>query len=113
MNVTRFEFVDLGAGPVDCMDAGPSFRGFAFEVMGTGATAHDAMEDALNTIAGDGVDTRLLHESAIEAGYSSEAARVPASELHEDDEKDNPDVAPVGECEYTVLVRYDLEEDKQ
>ena len=108
--VARFQFVDVGASGEGWLATGPSFQGFDMEVMGTGPTAHDAMESALNAMAADGIDTRLLHESAIEAGYSSQDARQAASELADDQDNDDDTGDVLTSHEYVVVIRFDLEE---
>lgn len=102
--VDKFDIIDLGAAPADTVVPGNTFREkLDSDVMGTGATAQAAFEDALTQLALDGYDTKLLHEAGIEAGYRSQDAQTPAAELYEpaEDEDVSNDV-----IEYHVLIRF-------
>ena len=104
MEILRFEFVDLGAAPADTVYPGDSFRNeFDAEVIGTGASARLAMKAALDELALDGYDTRLVHEAAIEAGWHGQDAEESATNLYEPAEDEDMTNVVV---EYHVLIRF-------
>jgi len=102
--VAKFEIIDMGAAPADTVAPGNTFRSlYDADVMGTGVTAKAAFDDALNQLALDGYETRLLHEVGIEAGYYSQDAQQPAAGIYEPAEGED-----VGNevIEYHVLIRF-------
>lgn len=116
MQISRFEIVDLGTGHEGCVSVGTTFHPHLdSEILGEGDSAHLAFEDATKQLALEGLDVRMLHEAGIEAGFSSEAARTLASEIHEEDEPEedesSEDVAEREELSkipivYHVLIRF-------
>lgn len=104
MEILRFEIVDLGAAPADTIAPGDSFRDeFDADVLGTGPSAKLAMKNALDQLALEGFDTRLLHEASIEAGWCGQAAEESAANLYEPAEDEDMSGVVV---EYHVLVRF-------
>ena len=80
--ISIFEISDLGPAPEGSYDFfSVSYRPeFDESALGTGATAKDAFDSALNQIALDGLDTKLLHEAGIEAGFYSALASTRRAE---------------------------------
>jgi hypothetical protein len=104
MEILRFEFVDLGAAPADTVEPGDSFRNeFDADVMGVGPSAKLAMRNALDQLALEGYDTRLLHESSIEAGWSGPDAEESAANLYQPAEQEDMSGVVI---EYHVLIRF-------
>lgn len=103
MEILKFEIIDLGAAPVDTVCPGDSFReDLDASVIGTGNSASAAMKNALDQLAMDGLDTKLLHEAAIEDGWYGQAASESAANLYEAEEDEDPDQV----IEYHVLIRF-------
>jgi hypothetical protein len=102
MEILTFQFCDLGPAPEQYFDCwGASFhQHYDDSVIGSGPSASDAFNDALNQLAFEGFGTKLLHEAGVEYGFLSGAAHVGVGdiELHcevEDDE-DEPNVYHIG-----------------
>lgn len=108
MEITNFEILDLGPAPEGLFDDwGASYRpSMTCSVIGEGNNAGSAFQDALNQLAMDGYDVRLLNESGMEMGFYSMAASTPVGdiELHVDpDEEDDEE----GELLYHVGIRFE------
>ena len=108
MEITNFEIVDLGPaieGTFD--DWGASYReSMTCSVIGEAENAGKAFQAALDELALEGYDTKLLNESGMEMGFYSVAASKPAKEIElhvEPDEEDDPDA----EILYHVGIRYE------
>jgi hypothetical protein len=83
MELLSFSICDLGPAPSDFYDCwGATFQSqFDDSVIGTGKTAHEAFNNALDQLAMLGFGTKLLHETGVEYGFFSGAASVEASEI--------------------------------
>ena len=113
MDIVNFEIVDLGVGPEGSFDHwGPGFNlDMNASVIGEGPTARKALDDALDQMAIDGLGTRLLHESALEAGFMGSMADVDADRIppHDDAEDEDDDTPLV----YHIGIRFHLEAEDQ
>lgn len=102
MEILTFQFCDLGPAPEGFYDCwGASFQSvYDDSVIGTGHSAAAAFNDALNQLAMDGFDTKLLHEAGVEYGFFSGAANVLAGDIEphyeEEEPQDEPDIYHVG-----------------
>ncbi len=102
MEILTFQFCDLGPAPEGFYDCwGASFQSvFDDSVIGTGHSASAAFNDALDQLALDGFDTKLLHEAGVEYGFFSGGANVLAGDIEphyeEDESDDEPDIYHVG-----------------
>lgn len=109
--VTRFQILDLGAAPIGELVTGPSFLGFDYEVMGTGATACEAVTNALQAMATDSIDTSGVRAQAVASGYYGDEAKVDSGDLVKADEEEaeaEADPEYLLEPEYVVVIRFDL-----
>lgn len=111
MEIVNFEIVDLGVGPEGSFDHwGPGFNpDMNASAMGVGDTARKALDDALDQLALDGYGTRLLHESALEAGFMGSMADAPADSIpaHSDEDEDEDDDTPL---QYHIGIRFHVED---
>lgn len=112
MEIVTFELVDLGPGAEGYFDEwGPSFNDvFDSSIIGSGSNAREAFEDALNRLAFEGYDTKLLHEAGIEFGLHSQSALTPAADIEphvEPEEDDEPAAEPLL---YHFGIRFELPE---
>jgi len=109
MDITNFEILDLGPAPEGLYDEwGASYRpSMTCSVVGEGSNAGKAFADALDQLALEGYDTKLLNESGMEMGFYSMAASTPATEIepHVDPDEDEP--ADDSEIVYHVGIRYE------
>ena len=103
MTVEQFEIVDLGVALEGAHDAfGPSFDNFGRAVVGIGPTGVAALQDAMDQISIQGLETTSIEQEARDANYFSQAAETPAEELIEGD--DLLDGKPV---HYYIGIRFD------
>jgi hypothetical protein len=112
MDITNFEILDLGPAPEGLYDTwGASYRAaMTCSVIGEGANAGTAFQDALNQLALEGYDTKLLNESGMEMGFYSMAASTPVAQIEshvEPDEEDESDEEDDCEIVYHVGIRYE------
>jgi hypothetical protein len=105
MEILTFQFADLGPAPDGAFDCwGASFlQHFDDSVIGTGSNAAVAFNDALNQLAMDGFDTKLLHEAGVEYGFLSGAASVEATDIEPHYEDEEPSEDPIV---YHVGIRF-------
>ena len=98
MEILTFQFCDLGPAPEGAFDCwGACFlQQFDDSVIGVGPTAAVAFNDALNQLAFDGFDTRLIHEAGVEYGFLSGSASVDAADIEPHYEDEEP-------CEDEIL----------
>ena len=110
----RWQIVDLGASVGGFVVSGASFLDFHHEIMGTGKSANEAMQHVLDALALAGIDTQAIHDESVALGFWSEQAKVHAEELADEDldrdDEDSPDSDEPLEAEYTVVLRFDVEE---
>lgn len=108
MEITNFEIVDLGPAPEGVFDDwGASYReSMTCSVIGEADNAASAFRDALDQLALEGYDTKLLNESGMESGYYSMAASTPAKdiELHVEPEEDEAEPVVI---RYHVGIRFE------
>jgi hypothetical protein len=114
MEITNFEIVDLGPAPEGLFDNwGASYRPtMNASVIGEGNNAGKAFQDALDQLAMEGYDTKLLNESGMEMGFYSMAAstQVGDIELHVDPDEEDDEQEPLL---YYVGVRFEgMDEDE-
>jgi len=112
MDITNFEILDLGPALEGLYDAwGASYRpSMTCSVVGEGTNAGTAFQDALDQLALEGYDTKLLNESGMEMGFYSMAASTPVSQIEshvEPDEEDEADEEDDCEIVYHVGIRYE------
>jgi hypothetical protein len=112
MDITNFEILDLGPAPEGLYDAwGASYRpSMTCSVVGEGTNAGTAFQDALDQLAFEGYDTKLLNESGMEMGFYSMAASTPVAQIEshvEPDEEDEADEEDDSEIVYHVGIRYE------
>jgi len=105
MEILTFQFCDLGPAPDGYYDTwGASFQSiYDDSVIGTGHSAAAAFNDALDQLAMDGLDTKLIHEAGVEYGFFSGSANVHAKDIephYESEEEDEP------ADEYHVGIRF-------
>jgi hypothetical protein len=108
MVIDQFEILDLGIVPEgELLTWGASFRGFDCVVIGEGSSARQAIDDALNDLSLAGLDTSLLHEAAVEAGFYGVEASKHVSDIEpmEDLEADG-DTLQQDEVTYLIGIRY-------
>lgn len=102
MEILTFQFCDLGPAPEGFYDTwGASFQSiYDDSVIGTGSSASAAFNDALDQLAMDGLDTKLIHEAGVEYGFFSGSANVNAKDIEPhfepEEEDEEPDVYHVG-----------------
>lgn len=108
MEITNFEILDLGPAPEGLFDDwGASYRtSMTCSVIGEGENAGKAFQDALDQLAMDGYDTKLLNESGMEMGFYSMAASTPVKdiELHVDPDEEDGEAEPML---YHVGIRFE------
>lgn len=113
MEILTFQFCDLGPAPEGYFDCwGASFhQHFDDSVIGTGPSASAAFDDALNQLALDGFDTKLLHEAGVEYGFYSGGANVLATDIepHYEDEEETDDEPAI----YHVGIRFQNPDDEE
>jgi hypothetical protein len=111
MDITNFEILDLGPAPEGLYDTwGASYRAsMTCSVVGEGKNAGTAFQDALDQLALEGYDTKLLNESGMEMGFYSMAASTLASQIESHVEPDEDDEDEEDDCEivYHVGIRYE------
>jgi hypothetical protein len=108
MEITNFEILDLGPAYEGTFDAwGASYRELmTCSVIGEGDNAGKAFQDALDQLALEGYDTKLLNESGMEMGFYSMAASKPAKEIEAHVDPDEEDDAEA-EILYHVGIRFE------
>lgn len=108
MLIDQFEILDLGVIPEgELATWGASFRAFDCAIIGEGSSARQAIDDALNQLALDGFDTRLLHEAGVEAGFYGVEASKHVSDIEPmegDEEDEESDEAE--NVNYLIGIRY-------
>ena len=111
MDITNFEILDLGPAPEGLYDAwGASYRpSMTCSVVGEGKNAGTAFQDALDQLAFEGYDTKLLNESGMEMGFYSMAASTPVAQIESHVEPDEDEEDEEDDCEivYHVGIRYE------
>ena len=111
MDITNFEILDLGPAPEGLYDTwGASYRAsMTCSVVGEGKNAGTAFQDALDQLALEGYDTKLLNESGMEMGFYSMAASTPVAQIEPHVEPDEDEEDEEDDCEivYHVGIRYE------
>ena len=109
MDITNFEIVDLGPAPEGLFEEwGASYRpSMTCSVVGEGPNAGKAFADALDQLALEGYDTKLLNESGMEMGFYSMAASTPATEIEPHVDPDEEEPEDDFEIVYHVGIRYE------
>jgi hypothetical protein len=109
MDITNFEILDLGPAPEGLYDTwGASYRAsMTCSVVGEGKNAGTAFQDALDQLALEGYDTKLLNESGMEMGFYSMAASTPVAQIEPHVEPDEEDEEDDCEIVYHVGIRYE------
>jgi len=111
MDITNFEILDLGPATEGLYDTwGASYRAsMTCSVVGEGKNAGTAFQDALDQLALEGYDTKLLNESGMEMGFYSMAASTPVSQIepHVEPDEDEEDEGDDCEIVYHVGIRYE------
>lgn len=114
MEITNFEIVDLGPAPEGLYDNwGASYRAtMSASVIGEGPNAGKAFQDALDQLAMEGYDTKLLNESGMEMGFYSMAASTLVKDIepHVDPDEEDEEQEPLL---YYVGIRFEgMDEDE-
>ena len=109
MDITNFEILDLGPASEGLYDTwGASYRvSMTCSVVGEGKNAGTAFQDALDQLALEGYDTKLLNESGMEMGFYSMAASTPVAQIEPHVEPDEEDEEDDCEIVYHVGIRYE------
>jgi hypothetical protein len=112
MVIDQFEILDLGIVPEgELLTWGASFREFDAIIIGKGNSAKQAFKDALDFLALEGCDTRLLHEAGVEAGFYGEDAAKHLEDIEPMDPDENDSTQTISsplEVAYMIGIRYNL-----